>query len=143
MEQVAFLRPNTPFRANFTYSNFNYAAITYVVELLTGKSYNEVLDELIFKPLDLDASSNFTQLVEDEGVYSQGWLRQGTNSTQCATDSAVAAGSNDTSLATLLPPSCAGDLVAIDFWTKGAGQEFGAGGNVIATGNDLVSPHPL
>jgi CubicO group peptidase (beta-lactamase class C family) len=34
MERVSSLQPNFPFRQNFTYSNTNYAAITYVVELL-------------------------------------------------------------------------------------------------------------
>lgn len=144
MEQIAFLRPNAPFRAQFTYSNFNYALIAYVVELLTGKSYNEVLDELIFTPLGLDASSNFTQLVEEQGEYSQGWIRQGINYTQCALDAAAAANSTDPVVAASLPASCAGELAPIAFWSKEAGQEFGGGGNVIATGNDLVStPLPV
>jgi CubicO group peptidase (beta-lactamase class C family) len=142
MEQIAFLRPNAPFRSAFTYSNFNYASIAYVVELLTGKSYNEVLDELIFQPLGLDASSNFTQLVEQKGEYSQGWIRQGINYTECTVDATAAVNSTDPAVAASLPASCAGELGPIDFWSKGAGQEFGGGGNVIATGNDLVC-HPF
>jgi CubicO group peptidase (beta-lactamase class C family) len=139
MAKLAFLRPNTPFRAIFTYSNLNYAAITYVVELLTHKTYSQLLDDLIFSPLGMNAYSNVTKLVEEGGEYSQGWLRQGVNYTQCGIDATIAAGKNDTSLEGLFPASCAGDLDSIDFWTKTAGQEFGGGGNIIATGNDLVS----
>jgi hypothetical protein len=53
-------------------------------------------------------------------------------------DAAAAANSTNPAVATSLPASCAGELAPIDFWSKGAGQEFGGGGNVIATGNDLV-----
>jgi CubicO group peptidase (beta-lactamase class C family) len=143
MAKLAFSRPNTPFRANFTYSNLNYAAITYVVELLTHQTYSQVLDELIFKPLGMNAYSNFTKLVEEGGEYSQGWSREGVNYTQCGIDATIAVGKNDTSLEGLFPTSCAGDLNPIDFWTKTAGHEFGGGGNIIATGNDLVSFLPI
>jgi hypothetical protein len=77
MAKLAYLRPNTPFRANFTYSNLNYAAITYVVELLTHKAYSQVLDELVFSPLGMNAYSNFTKLVEEGGEYSQAMVKGG------------------------------------------------------------------
>ena len=45
MERLAFLRPNNEFRSKLTYSNVNYAAVTYVVEILTKKSYWERSEE--------------------------------------------------------------------------------------------------
>ncbi|KAH6915682.1 beta-lactamase/transpeptidase-like protein [Coprinopsis sp. MPI-PUGE-AT-0042] len=131
MERLAFLRPNSEFRSRLTYSNANYAAITYVVELLTKKSYYDVLDEYIFKPLGMEASSDYAGLKASGAEISQGWLRQGLNYTACLEDAVSAPAGN-------LPPSCAGNLAGFEFWTDGSGQEWGGGGNVIATGNDMV-----
>ncbi|KAH6915683.1 beta-lactamase/transpeptidase-like protein [Coprinopsis sp. MPI-PUGE-AT-0042] len=131
MERLAFLRPNSEFRSRWTYSNVNYAAITYVVELLTKKSYYDVLDEYIFKPLGMEASSDYAGLKASGAEISQGWLRQGINQTTCLEDSASAP-------PLTLPPSCAGSTKGFEFWTDGSGQEWGGGGNVIATGNDMV-----
>ncbi|KAH6880293.1 beta-lactamase/transpeptidase-like protein [Coprinopsis sp. MPI-PUGE-AT-0042] len=122
---------SSPHNGTWTYSNVNYAALTYVVELLTKKSYYKVLDEYIFKPLKMEASSDYARLKASGAEISQGWLRQGLNYTACLEDSASApAGS--------LPPSCLGELAGMEFWTNGSGQEWGGGGNVIATGNDMV-----
>jgi CubicO group peptidase (beta-lactamase class C family) len=137
MERLAHLRPNSPFRTDFTYSNANYAAMTYVVELLTNQSYYDVLDEYIFQPLDMDASSDYAALKASGAEVSQGWIRQGINSTKCLED---VTGNTTEAGPITVPASCAGRAEAIEFWTRGSGQEWGGGGNVIATGNDLVRP---
>ncbi|KAH6908171.1 beta-lactamase/transpeptidase-like protein [Coprinopsis sp. MPI-PUGE-AT-0042] len=124
--------PNTEFRSTMTYSNVNYAAITYVVELLTKQSYNDVLDEYIFQPLGMEASSNYTRLEASGAEVSQGWLRQNVNYTACALEAEADPEAATSSLA------CTGYASAFEFWTQGSGQEWGGGGNVIATGNDLV-----
>jgi hypothetical protein len=62
-------------------------------------------------------------------------LRNGINYTTCITD--IAADPSTTSL----PASCVGDIKGIEFWTEGSGQEWAGGGNVIATGNDMVRHH--
>jgi CubicO group peptidase (beta-lactamase class C family) len=132
MERLAYLRPNTEFRSTMTYSNVNYAAMTYVVELITKKSYWDVIDEYIFQPLGMDASSNHAQLKASGAEISQGWLRQHVNYTACALETEVDPEAANTSR------NCTGYADAFEFWTQGKGQEWGAGGNVIATGNDMV-----
>lgn len=151
MERARYLKPIHGLRQGFVYSNANFAIATYIVEVITGRSYYDVLDEYIFKPLDMDASSNHTELKSSGAEISQGWVRQDVNYTQCSSDSIALASANDTrsasgsgsdSLAALVPPpSCLGVTEAFEFWTDGAGQEWGAGANVIATGNDMVSLH--
>ena len=123
MERLAFLRPNTELRSAFTYSNANYAAITYVVELLTKKSYWEVLDEYIFEPLGMASSSDYASLKAAGGEVSQGWLRQGINYTTCLADIGAAPD------ALTLPPSCVGKAEGFEFWTEGSGREWGGGGS--------------
>jgi len=136
MERLAHLRPKSPFRTNFTYSNANYAAMTYVVELLTGKSYYDVLDEYIFQPLNMTASSNYAALKASGAEVSQGWIRQGINYTTCLGD---LAGNSSEASPVAIPASCAGTAEGIEFWTQGSGQEWAGGGNVISSGNDMVS----
>lgn len=132
MERLAHLRPNTEFRSSMTYSNVNYAAMTYVVEILTKKSYWSVIDEYIFQLLGMEASSNYVRLEASGANVSQGWLRQNANYTACALETEANPEAATSSL------DCTGYAEAFDFWTQGKGQEWGAGGNVIATGNDMV-----
>jgi CubicO group peptidase (beta-lactamase class C family) len=132
MERLAFLRPNTEFRSTWTYSNANYAAISYVVELLTKKSYYEVLDESIFKPLGMDASTDYAALKASGAEVSQGWLRQGVNVTACLEEYSTSPPP------TTVPVSCIGTARGFEFWTDGSGREWGGAGEVIATGNDMV-----
>lgn len=115
--------------------------MTYVVEVLTGRSYWDVLDEFIFKNLDMSASSDYIQLRDSGGDISQGWLRQDVNLTSCiaAYEAAASSNSSDAAAAEVVPAACLGVAEGIEFWTEGRGQEWGAGGNVIASGNDLVS----
>jgi len=115
--------------------------MTYVVELLTGKAYNDVLDEYIFQPLNMSASANYTALNASGAEISEGFLRQGINYTACLEDIGALASSNETAaLGSTIPPSCAGTTKGIEYWTAGSGQEWGGGGNIIASGNDLVGP---
>lgn len=150
MDRARYLKPIRGLRTGLVYSNANYAILTYLVELITGRSYYEVLDEWIFKPLNMDASSNYTELKASGAKLSQGWVRQDVNYTQCSLDYAERTSANtstetpdesgiDALLAMVPPPSCSGVPEAFEFWTEGSGQEWGGGGNVIATGNDLVS----
>lgn len=169
MERLRYLKPLHSFRGGFTYSNVNFAAAGYIVEVLTGRSYYDILDEYIFDPLGMDAGSDYTQLKADGAEISQGWIRQDVNYTRCAVEAAelAAASANATDgttpagsdadaeagaeapsreellAASGLPLSCLGTPEGMEFWTDGPGQEWGAGGNVIATGNALVStPSP-
>lgn len=140
MERAQYLKPIHAFREKFVYSNANFAIITYVVEVLTGRSYWDILDEYIFQSLDMDASSDYTQLKGEGADVSQGWLRQDVNYTACMLDYEELLSSNASGAASqAVPPSCLGVTEGIEFWTQGKGQEWGGGGNVIATGSDLAS----
>ncbi|KAH6912902.1 beta-lactamase/transpeptidase-like protein [Coprinopsis sp. MPI-PUGE-AT-0042] len=117
MERFAFLRPNTKFRSTMAYSNANYAAITYVVELLTEKRY----------PWE------WTQVQTTLGskcpvLISQGWIGQGVNYTTCFEELSATPG------ATGYPLPCAGKAEGFEFWTDGSGQEWSGGQSFAASG---------
>ena len=48
--------PNKPFRTTFQYSNSMYAVAGYIVELLTGKQWEDFVAENIFHPLEMNNS---------------------------------------------------------------------------------------
>lgn len=58
-ERVKFLEPKEPLRQTFLYNNMMYASAGYIVELKSGKTWEEFVRERIFEPLDMK-STGFT-----------------------------------------------------------------------------------
>lgn len=60
------------------YSNAAYRILAYVIEAITGKSYEEVLKEDVFQPLGLKHSSSIPPVSSGAGVIPDGdagWSR--------------------------------------------------------------------
>lgn len=58
IERLAYFEPNEPFRQTFQYNNLMFLTAGYLIEHLTGKSWEENVKTRIFDPLGM-ASSNF------------------------------------------------------------------------------------
>jgi len=58
-ERLKYLEPKEPIRTLFLYNNMMYAGVGHVIERLSGKSWEQVVQERIFDPLGM-TSSNFT-----------------------------------------------------------------------------------
>ena len=52
-ERLKYLEPSQPMREVFLYNNMMYASAGYIVELESGKTWEEFVRERIFKPLDM------------------------------------------------------------------------------------------
>ena len=52
-ERTGFLEPSAPLRQTFLYNNLMYAAVGYIVELLSGQTWEELLRARVFAPLDM------------------------------------------------------------------------------------------
>jgi CubicO group peptidase (beta-lactamase class C family) len=61
-EKTKYLEPTAPIRQTFLYNNLMYAAAGYIIELQSGKTWENFVRERIFAPLDM-TSTVFT--VED------------------------------------------------------------------------------
>jgi len=59
VERLAYLEPSATLRAKFQYNNLMYAAAGYLVEHLTGQSWEENVRRRIFDPLGM-TNSNFS-----------------------------------------------------------------------------------
>ncbi len=55
-DRLKYLKPREPIRQTFLYNNLMYAAAGYIIELQTGKTWEEFVRDRIFKPLDMNAS---------------------------------------------------------------------------------------
>ena len=57
-ERLRYLEPREPLRQTFLYNNLMYAAAGYLIEMLSGKTWEEFICERIFGPLDMNATVN-------------------------------------------------------------------------------------
>src|SRR5882724_3931030 len=56
-EEVRYMEPTAPPRTIFLYNNMMYAAAGYLIELQSGKTWEEFVRERIFGPLDMGSST--------------------------------------------------------------------------------------
>jgi CubicO group peptidase (beta-lactamase class C family) len=55
-EKLKFLEPQEPLRQTFLYNNLMYAGVGYLIELQSGKSWEEFVRERIFAPLKMTST---------------------------------------------------------------------------------------
>jgi CubicO group peptidase (beta-lactamase class C family) len=55
-ERVKYLEPREPMRQTFLYNNLMFAAVGYLIELQSGKVWEEFVRERIFKPLEMNGT---------------------------------------------------------------------------------------
>ncbi len=56
-ERVKYLEPSAPLRETFLYNNLMYAAAGYIIELQSGKTWEDFVRERIFTPLNMTSTS--------------------------------------------------------------------------------------
>jgi CubicO group peptidase (beta-lactamase class C family) len=55
-DKVKYLEPQEPLRQTFLYNNLMYAAAGYLIELQSGKTWEDFVRERIFKPLEMNST---------------------------------------------------------------------------------------
>jgi CubicO group peptidase (beta-lactamase class C family) len=56
-EKLKYLEPQQPMRETFLYNNLMFSAVGYIVELKSGKTWEQYVRENIFEPLDMPTST--------------------------------------------------------------------------------------
>lgn len=54
--RLKYLKPEAPLRQTFFYNNLMYAAVGYIIELLSGKTWEEFVYERILQPLTMSST---------------------------------------------------------------------------------------
>ena len=52
-DRLKYLKPEVSLRQTFLYNNLMYAAVGYIIELVSGKTWEEFVRERIFEPLEM------------------------------------------------------------------------------------------
>jgi CubicO group peptidase (beta-lactamase class C family) len=55
-DKMKYLEPQEPLRQTFLYNNLMYAAVGYLIELQSGKTWEDFVGEKILKPLDMNST---------------------------------------------------------------------------------------
>lgn len=129
VDSVQYLKTNVQLRTQFQYSNANYVILGRIAELLLNQTLESYIQSKIFRPLGMNGLFS-AQAAGNTGRRTQGFALQGGNAARCA--ELISSGGNP------LDPSCFGSPKAFNFWTDGTGVEFGGGGYIILTPNDMV-----
>jgi CubicO group peptidase (beta-lactamase class C family) len=56
-EKLVYLEPQEPMRTTFLYNNLMFAAVGYLIELQSGKTWEQFVKERIFEPLEMNSTS--------------------------------------------------------------------------------------
>ena len=56
-EKLVYLEPQEPMRQTFLYNNLMFAAVGYLIELQSGKTWEQFVKEKIFDPLQMNSTS--------------------------------------------------------------------------------------
>jgi len=56
-EKLKYLEPREPMRETFLYNNLMFSAAGYIIELKSGKTWEQFVRERIFTPLDMNSTS--------------------------------------------------------------------------------------
>jgi CubicO group peptidase (beta-lactamase class C family) len=57
LQKLVYLEPEEPMRTTFLYNNLMFAAVGYLIELQSGKTWEEFVRERIFEPLEMNSTS--------------------------------------------------------------------------------------
>ena len=64
LRNIRCLEPNKPFRTDFQYNNYGFLVVGYVLETISGKTYEQLLQEYIFDPLGMKRTNAFLDVTE-------------------------------------------------------------------------------
>jgi len=70
VERLAHLEPNADFRALYQYNNLMYATAGYLIECVTGQTWEEFIATRIFKPLGMATSNTAVENSQNTDDYA-------------------------------------------------------------------------
>ena len=69
-ERLRYMKPSAPFRSQIQYSNIIYTIAGHIAERLTGKTYEQLLKEMIFEPLGMTRSNATMEQMLADGDHA-------------------------------------------------------------------------
>ncbi|KIM36480.1 hypothetical protein M413DRAFT_449178 [Hebeloma cylindrosporum] len=75
ISSLRYLRPSADFRETFQYNNLMYETLSYLPEVLLNQTYEAYIEEHLFKPLNMTASTFSVAEAEARGTLADGFQR--------------------------------------------------------------------
>ena len=72
---LRYLEPNKPIRTKFQYNNYGYILAGYAVEKITGKTWEECVQEYILNPLGMERSNMFVDATTTDPDHAEPYDR--------------------------------------------------------------------
>ena len=76
VSRLAHLPSSRPYRRSWNYNNLMYTTAGYLVELVSGKTWEEALRERVLGPLGMDVATFHVDDSRRTGDYARGYRRQ-------------------------------------------------------------------
>lgn len=76
MHRLRYLQPNKPFRSTTHYSNVIYNLLGCIAERVTQKTWEELVEERIFKPLGMERSCLTVKEMRQDPDYATGYFER-------------------------------------------------------------------
>ena len=72
---LRYLEPNKPIRTKFQYNNYGYILAGYAVEKITGKTWEECVQEYILNPLGMERTNMFVDATTTDPDHAEPYDR--------------------------------------------------------------------
>ena len=79
VQNIRYLEPNQQPRQKFQYNNQCYILVGHICERITGKTFEQLLDEYIFGPLKMTRSNAFIESIEEDANHAEPYDREDPN----------------------------------------------------------------
>lgn len=119
LHNIRYLEPNKPFRANYQYNNYGYLVAGYVLETVSGKTYEELLQEYIFDPLGMGRTNAYLDVIEADADHATPYDRPNGMGMK---------GSEE----------CPFYRTPVEDYSKGIGSPFAAAGSINSCASDML-----
>ena len=70
VEHMRYFEPSQPFRYTFQYCNYGYVLAGHIAETVTGKTWEQLVQELVFDPLGMTRSNCYIDSIEQDANHA-------------------------------------------------------------------------
>ncbi len=75
VHNLRYHKPNLQLRQGFQYNNLGFVTVGYLIERITGKTWEAFVEEEIFRPLGMTRTTCFTDVAVKDGNVACGFAR--------------------------------------------------------------------
>ena len=71
VEHMRYFEPSQPFRQTFQYCNYGYILAGYILERISGKTWEQLVQEYLFDPIQMNRSTCYIKTMEEDANHAE------------------------------------------------------------------------